>query len=84
MCHITIQATWVFSSAPTFEDEYAIGADLMTSEGAVLAGCLWSGGNLDITSDGCGVLDSGKVLGLRSDNIPWPTEEEARHGYLSR
>lgn len=67
-----ISAKWRFESAPTPRDEMAVGCELVSGDGDVLAACLWSGGELDIDSDGCGVFN-----GSHADDIDWPDEDEA-------
>lgn len=66
-----ISVKWRFESAPTARDEMAVGCEL-SGDGVVIAACLWSGGELDIDSDGCGVFG-----GYHADEIDWPDEKEA-------
>lgn len=68
---------WRFAPAPTWDDECAVGCELVTADGTVLAACLWSDGDLDIDSDGCGVMSAGRDAGLRCDDVDWPDEDEA-------
>lgn len=70
------KAKWVFSYCPTFHDERAVGCALVL-KGEELAACLWSGGELDVQSDGCGVFSAGRDFGLSFDNVDWPSEAEA-------
>jgi len=69
--------TWVFSSAPTFSDARAVACDLVAADNTVLAGCLWSDGEIDVDSDGCGLTREGRDLGLTIDDVDWPDEAEA-------
>ena len=63
---------WSYAPAPTSDDDRAVGCELRAASGDVLAACLWSAGDLDIESDGCGVFD-----GSKADDIDWPDEAEA-------
>jgi len=48
---------WEFCHAPSPGDDMAIGADLISTDGTVLASCLLlSDGELDTESDGCGIF----------------------------
>lgn len=67
---------WVFEAAPTWDDELAVGCALIV-DGEEVAACLWASGRLDLDSDGCGIFSAGRDLGLRRDDIDWPSEAEA-------
>jgi hypothetical protein len=67
-----IAAKWEFSHCPTMGDDGAVGCTLVASNGDRLAACLWSAGDLDVDSDGCGVWGD-----LDPDEVEWPEEEEA-------
>ena len=64
---------WYYNHAPTSDDDRAVGCELRAASGDVLAACLWSAGDLDIESDGCGVFADGST----ADDIDWPDEAEA-------
>lgn len=55
-------AAWQWQELP---DGWA--ADLVATDGSVLASCLVTEGETDTTSDGCGVFGD-----LRRDDIDWP------------
>lgn len=69
----TQSGTWEWKHCPTAEDDMAIGAALIGPDGDELAACLFSGGEMDVESDGCGVFD-----GRRTDDIDWPDEDDGR------
>jgi hypothetical protein len=73
----TESAEWRFAADPTHTDERAVGCELVTHDGRVLAACLWSGGDLDIDSDGCGVRPAGVEACLTPDSVDWPAESVA-------
>lgn len=71
------EAEWRYASSPTQSDERAVGCDLWTADGKVLASCLWADGELDVDSDGCGVRAAGREVGLTRDAVEWPDEGDA-------
>lgn len=79
-----MKAKWKFNHAPTFQDDRAVGAELVASDGTILAACLFSAGEMDTRSDGCG------VWGMSRREVEWPDEEEAlsavwgKHARVSR
>lgn len=73
---LVADATWQFDSAPTDSDDRAVGCALVTASGEELAACLWSDGELDTRSDGCG-LGAPIRDHLRREDIEWPSEAEA-------
>jgi hypothetical protein len=73
-------ADWAWDAAPTADDERAMGANLV-ADGVVLAACLVASGDVDIDSDGCGLSSEGRVLGLRHEDIDWPSAMDGRWEY---
>lgn len=67
------RGTWTFEHCPCTRDERAVGATLTDEDGEKLAACLWSDGELDVTSDGCGVF----LEHISSDELEWPSYEDA-------
>lgn len=65
---------WLWKHSPTHSDETAMGAELVDPNGIVLAACLVADGELDIDSDGCGVM----VDWLKTDDVDWPDEDDAK------
>lgn len=72
--HRLAAAEWRWHYAPTDTDDAAMGADLVATDGTVLASCLVADGELDTDSDGCGIM----VDGLSADDINWPSVSDAR------
>lgn len=70
------RARWEYHHAPTHSDDRAVGCDLM-ADGEILASCLWSNGDLDVDSDGCGVMPILRDIRAKADDIEWPDEAEA-------
>lgn len=73
---LVARARWNFASEPTDRDERAVGCVLRTRAGVELAGCLWASGELDTRSDGCGLFAPIRDV-MTSEQIDWPSEEEA-------
>jgi hypothetical protein len=69
-------AEWRWTHAPTMTDECALGGDLVTEDGTVLASCLWSDGELDTESDGCVVQDDRLDAADLEDEWTTPSDDE--------